>query len=131
MKTYFSSTVSNLNLKQNLINNSKKLSDIQIQPSRGALKKRCSENIQQIYKRTHMSKLLCNFTEILLRLGCSPLNLLYLFRTPPRKKTSGVLPLDIIKTYENHRSAQRIKVSNQLIRKGTIPATVLADIVLT
>ena len=103
----------------------------QKQTSRGAFKKRCSENIQQIYKRTPMSKLLCNFTEITLRLGCSPLNLLYIFRTPPRKKTSGVLPLDIIKTYENHRSAQRIKVSNQLIRKGTIPATVLADIVLT
>ena len=112
MKTYFSSTVSNLNLKQNLISNSKKLSDIQMQPSRGALRKRCSQNIQKIYKRTPISKLLFNFIEITLRHGCSPLNLLYIFRTPLCKKTSGVLLLDIIKTYENQRSAQRIKVSN-------------------
>ena len=29
---------------------------IQKQPSRGALKKRCFENMQQIYRRTHMPK---------------------------------------------------------------------------
>ena len=28
----------------------------QKQPSSGALRKRCSENMQQIYKRTHMPK---------------------------------------------------------------------------
>ena len=49
------------------------------QPSRGVLRKRCSENMQRIYKRTPMSK--CdfnkvakqsNFIEITIRHGCSP-----------------------------------------------------------
>ena len=36
-------------------------------------------------------KLLCSFIEILLRHGCSPLNLLHIFRTPFTKNTSGRL----------------------------------------
>ena len=49
--------------------------------------KRCSENMQQIFRRTPMpkcvfDKLLCNFIEITLRHGCSPVNLLHIFRTP-------------------------------------------------
>ena len=41
----------------------------QIQPSRGVPRKRCSENIQQIYRRTPMpkydfNKYACNFIEI-------------------------------------------------------------------
>ena len=35
--------------------------------------------------------LLCNFIEITLRHGCSPVNLLYSFRTPFTKNTSGRL----------------------------------------
>ena len=59
-----------------------------------ALLKRCSENIQQIYRRTLMSK--CDFNkvplqspfELALRHGCSPVNLLHIsehlfLRTPP------------------------------------------------
>ena len=38
-------------------------------------------------------KLLCNFIEIALRYGCSPVNLLHIFRTPFLKKTSGRLVL--------------------------------------
>ena len=34
-------------------------------------------------------KLLCNFIEITLRHGCSPVNLLHIFRTPFTKNTSG------------------------------------------
>ena len=34
----------------------------QKQPSRGVLKKRCSENIQQIYRRTPVPK--CDFNEV-------------------------------------------------------------------
>ena len=34
----------------------------QKQPSRGVSKKRCSENMQQIYRRTHMPK--CDFNKI-------------------------------------------------------------------
>ena len=41
----------------------------QMQPSRGVPRKRCSENIQQIYRRTPMpkydfNKYACNFIEI-------------------------------------------------------------------
>ena len=36
-------------------------------------------------------KLLCNFIEITLRHGCSPVNLLYIFRAPFPKNTSGRL----------------------------------------
>ena len=38
--------------------------------------------------------LLCNFVEITLRRGCSPVNLLQIFRTPFTKNTSGRLLLD-------------------------------------
>ena len=36
---------------------------------------------------------LCNFIEITLRHGCSPVNLLHIFRTPFTKNTSGQLLL--------------------------------------
>ena len=61
---------------------------LQKQPSRGVLKKRCSENIQQIYRRTPMSPMCQSFThvtyfnkvarqlEIALQHGCSPVILL-------------------------------------------------------
>ena len=57
------------------------------QPSTGVLRKRCSENMQQIYRRTPMSKCEFNkvalhFVEISLWHGCSPVNLLHIFRTP-------------------------------------------------
>ena len=35
----------------------------------------------------------CNFIEIVLRHGCSPVNLLHIFRTPILKNTSGRLLL--------------------------------------
>ena len=55
----------------------------QKQPSRSVIIKRCSENMQQIYRRTRMSKcdLLCNFYEITLRRGCSLINLLHIFQS--------------------------------------------------
>ena len=36
--------------------------NIQKQPPRGILKKRCSENMQQIYRRTPMPK--CDFNKV-------------------------------------------------------------------
>ena len=60
---------------------------IQKQPSRGVLKKRCFENMQQIYRS--------NFIEFKLRHRCSPVNLLRIFRTPFPKNTSGRLLLII------------------------------------
>ena len=55
----------------------------QKQPLRGVPRKRCSENMQQIYRRTPIPK--CDFNkaaEIALRHGCPPVNLLHIFRTP-------------------------------------------------
>ena len=60
-----------------------KVSFIQKQPSRGVLKKRCSGNMQQIYRRTPCW--------IALRHGCSPVNLPHIFRIPFLKNTSGRL----------------------------------------
>ena len=67
---------------------------MQKQPSRGALRKRCFENIQQIYSRTPMPKcdfnkvaLQSNFIEITLPRGCSSVNLLRIFRIPFTKNT--------------------------------------------
>ena len=57
--------------------------ETQKQPSRDVLIKRCSENMQQIYRRTPMPK--CDFNnvaiEITLRHGCFPVNFLHIFRT--------------------------------------------------
>ena len=51
--------------------------------------------MQQIYRRTPMPK--CDFNkvaiEITLRHGCSPVNLLHIFRAPFSKNTSGPLLL--------------------------------------
>ena len=82
------------------------------QPSKGVLKKRCSENMQQVCMTTPMPK--CDFNdeiklhnnEINLRYGCSPVNLLYIFRAPILKSTSGGLPLKkslILKFIRNYQ----------------------------
>ena len=66
----------------------------QKQPSRGVLRKRCSENMQRIYRRTPMRR--CDFkllVEITLLHGCSPVNLLHIFRTSFLKNTSRRLLL--------------------------------------
>ena len=62
----------------------------QNQPTRGVLKKRCSENMQQIYRRTPMLK---SDIEVALQHGYSPVNLLRIFRTPFPKNPSGWLLL--------------------------------------
>ena len=56
---------------------------------------RCSENMQQIYRRTLMPfQWSCsNLIKIVLRHGCSPVNLLHIFRTPFPKNISGRLLL--------------------------------------
>ena len=45
------------------------------------------------YRSVISKKLLCNFIEIALRHGCSPVNLLHIFRTPFPRNTSGRLLL--------------------------------------
>ena len=47
-------------------------------------------------------KLLCNFIEIALRHGCSPVNLRYIFRAPFPKNTSGRLLLWVLLLRQNH-----------------------------
>ena len=55
----------------------------------GVLSKRCSENMQQIYKR-------CNFIKITLWHGCSPVNLPRIFRTAFTNNTTGRMRLTLL-----------------------------------
>ena len=59
------------------------------QPPRDVRSKRCSDNMQQIYRRTSMPKYDCKA----LWRGCSPVNMLHIFRTNFAKNTSGRLLL--------------------------------------
>ena len=63
-------------------------------PSRGILRKRCSENMQQIYGRTRIAK--CDFKKVPFQHGCSPVNLLHIFRTPFLSNNSGGLLLYLL-----------------------------------
>ena len=88
------------------------------------LKKRCCENMQQIYTRPTMQK--CNFNkvahqliEITLRHGYSPVHLLHIFRTPFPRNTSGWLLLQIIiyiSKIENLRRQMSWKVIFYLVQ---------------
>ena len=58
----------------------------QEQPSRNVPRKKCSANMQQIYRRrtcrrTNFTELQSNFIEITLQHRCSPVNMLHIFRT--------------------------------------------------
>ena len=70
----------------------------QKQPPRGVLTNRCSENMHK-FTREHPCrsvisiKLQSNIIEITLPHGCSPVNLLHIFRTPFPRNTSGWLLL--------------------------------------
>ena len=65
----------------------------QKQPFRGTLRKKCSENMHQIYRRRPMPKCKATLFAITLRHWCSPVNLQHIFRTPFPKNTSGGLLL--------------------------------------
>ena len=76
------------------------LKDLQKQPSWDVLIKGCPEIFSKFTGkhscRSVISiKLLCNFIKITLWHGCSPVNLLHIFRTPLLKNTSGGLLLDL------------------------------------
>ena len=71
---------------------------LQKQPSRGVPRKKCSENMQQVYRRTPMpkcdfNKVAHSFIDITLPHRCSSVNLLHIFRPPFLRKTSGRLLL--------------------------------------
>ena len=82
---------------------SQSLTYSQKQLSGCVLRKRCFENIHQIYRRTPMpkcgfNKVTSNFIEITLGWlggcdGCSPVNLLHIFKTPFPRNAFGGLPL--------------------------------------
>ena len=62
----------------------------------------CSKFIGKHPCRSVISvKLQSKFFEITLRRGCSPINLLHIFRTPSLKNTSGRLILNYITLYCN------------------------------
>ena len=61
-------------------------------PSGGVLGKRYFENMQQIYRRIPMPKYDFNKVANRPRHGCSPVNLLHVFRTPfPKNTSEGLL----------------------------------------
>ena len=85
-----------------ILNRLRQIFTVQKQPSRGVLKQRCSENMQQIYRRTPMPK--CYFNKVAtvlksLRHVCSPVNLLHILRTPFPRNTSGQLLLTAYSSY--------------------------------
>ena len=62
----------------------------------------CNKSAEEHRCRSVISiKLLCNFIETALQHGCSPVDLLHIFRTPFLKNTSGWLLLYIIKAPKN------------------------------
>ena len=88
----------------------KKLSQRSIRSSRPGVfsRKRCSENMQQTYKRTPMpkcdfNKVESNFIEIALRHVYSPSNLLHIFRTSFLRKTFSWLLLEYRVAHHNVR----------------------------
>ena len=75
---------------------------LQKQPSRGILRKRCSENMEQIYMRTTVpmfdfNKLATQLFEFAYRHGCPPVNLLHNFWTSFPKNTSEGLLLLLVR----------------------------------
>ena len=80
--------------------------ELQKEPSRGFLRKGalkiCSKFTGQNPCESAISvKLLCNFTQITLWHGCSPVNLLYIWRTPFSKNTSRRLLLGFLEKKSN------------------------------
>ena len=74
---------------------------IQKQPSRCVIIKRCSKNMQKVCRRISMLK--CDFNKVAetaLRHGCSPLNLLRIFRTrfPKNTWTAASVSWEILKS---------------------------------
>ena len=64
-----------------------------------------TSNLKEVFDDTFLNilcvKMLCNFIEITLWHGCSPTTLLYVFRTPFPKNTSGRLLLKILIKLKN------------------------------
>ena len=72
---------------------------MQVQPPGDVLKKRCSENMQQIYRSASMPK--CDFNKYHTSAWVFSCKFVHTFRTPVPKKTSGwlLLKMYVTKTY--------------------------------
>ena len=98
-------------------------SDLKYLRSRGpeALSKRCSENIQQIYRGTPMPKcdfikVASSFIEITLWRKCSTVNLLHILRTAFSKNSTGWL-LPIFVTLDSWDNGEHTYFYKQLAPK--------------
>ena len=81
--------------------------NLEYHPEAAVLKKSRSEYMQKIYRR---KPLLCNFIEITLWHGCSPVNLLHIFRAVFLKNFSRRLLLTIIIS-----DFQKSKLGNEIV----------------
>ena len=76
--------------------------------------------MQKIYRAKLMQnvvsiKLLCSFIETTFRNGCSPVNLLHIFRTPFAKNTSEGLLLHVIKSPLSNSGADlKVKIDEHV-----------------
>ena len=91
---------------------------IQTQPSiavliNGVLKTCSKFTGEQTYRSVISINLLCNFIEITLRHGCSPVNLLHIFRTTFCKNTYGGLLLAIQSTFTNSYSTRNTRTRSE------------------
>ena len=86
-------------------------SDPEVFQGKGVLKI-CSKSTGENPRRSAISiKLLCNFIEITLQHGCSPVNLLYICRTTFTKNTSGwLLLLEMLQLAVSSQSGDYQKV---------------------
>ena len=104
--------------------------NLQKQPSKGVLKKgvlkKCSKFTVEHSCRSVISiKLLFNFIVIALQHGCSPINLLHIFRTPFPKKISGQLLLNL-KTRFVRKKAHEISETSFLFWCNVRPSAQFA-----
>ena len=90
----------------------------QKQPPSGVPRKRCSENMQEMYRRTPMPK--CDFNKVAVAPshGCS-VNFLHTFRTPfPRNTTGWLLLKQLEEIFENISEDIRVKIRCQWYEEG-------------
>ena len=91
---------------------------------KGVLKIYSKITAEHPFQKVFSIELLCNFIEITLRHGCSPVNWLHIFRTPYYRNISGGLPLEIYckgyKKYDYYFMYQKLISSEAAIENYSI-----------